>query len=72
MTPNPHEQGINERMKRLVARPFCPQCHLFLEDHNNTTCEMRYEEDEPCATSALKLPPLESLCLLVGDYGSIV
>jgi len=61
------------RMRKLTERPFCPQCHLFIEEHNNKTCDMRYtEEEETCALPAPKLPSLESLCLLVGDSGSIV
>ena len=42
MTPNPKEEGVNERMKRLVARPFCPKCCLFLEEHDDKACDMRY------------------------------
>jgi hypothetical protein len=71
-TPNPHEEGINIRMGRLLARPFCPKCYLFIEEHDDNACNMRYEEDEPCATSAPSQPSLESLCLLVGDSGYTV
>jgi hypothetical protein len=61
-------------MRKLTARPFCPKCHLFIEEHDDNACDMRYtEEDETCALPApQKLPSLESLCLLVGDFGSIV
>jgi hypothetical protein len=68
-TPNPHEEGINERMKRLIARPFCPKCYLFLEEHDNEACDMRWEEDA-CVTSVQKPEPLPLLPLWDGDFGS--
>ena len=71
-TPNPREEAINFRMKRLYAMGHCPQCGLLPREHDDNTCDLHYEEDEVCVQDALKLPPLESLCLLVGDYGSIV
>jgi hypothetical protein len=65
------DNWTNERMKKLVRRPFCPKCCLFLEEHNDNACDMRYEEDkEVCVTSALKLPSLELLQSLDGDSGS--
>ena len=72
MTPNPREEGINERMKLLLAMKHCPQCGLLPRDHDDQSCDMRYEEDEVCALTVSKLPPLESLCLLVGDSGYTV
>lgn len=72
MRVNPKEEWVNERMKRLTARPFCPKCFLFLEEHNNSACDMRYEEDLPCVSCVPKQPSLESLCLLVGDSGFTV
>lgn len=41
-SPNPKEEGINERMKRLLAKPFCYQCYLFLEEHDDNTCDTRW------------------------------
>jgi glutamate mutase epsilon subunit len=52
MTPNPREEGINERMKRLLAMPHCPQCGLLPREHDNYTCDMRYEENEVCVLTA--------------------
>ena len=49
------EDWINVRMAKVVARPFCPKCHLFLDEHNNKVCDMRYvpdPEEELCVTSA--------------------
>lgn len=63
------DDWINERMKKVLARPFCPKCYLFLEQHDDSVCNMRYEEDEECATSVPKLPSLESLQSLDGDSG---
>jgi hypothetical protein len=63
------DDWTNERMKKLTARPFCPKCYLFLEDHDDEACDMRWVEDEVCATSVPKLPSLESLRLLDGDSG---
>jgi hypothetical protein len=45
MTPNPTEEGINERMKRLLAKPFCPKCHLFSQEHDDNACDMRYVKE---------------------------
>jgi hypothetical protein len=42
---NPQEKGINFRMERLLARPFCPSCYLFLEEHDNKACDMRWEPE---------------------------
>ncbi len=63
------DEWIITRMRRLQARPFCPECHLFLGEHDDRTCHMRYEEDIVCVTYAPKLPSPESLQSLVGDYG---
>ena len=38
--------GAYARMKRLLARPFCPSCYLFLEEHDNNACDMRWEPDK--------------------------
>ncbi len=35
------------RMRRLQAKPFCPECHLFLGEHDDLTCSMRWVPDEP-------------------------
>lgn len=43
--PNPYEEGINERMKRLLAMPHCPQCALLPRDHDDDHCDMRYERE---------------------------
>jgi hypothetical protein len=49
------KDGMYERLKRLMARPFCPTCHLFLEEHNDDACDMRWEpEEELCASSVLR------------------
>lgn len=64
--------GINIRMKRLLAMKHCPQCGLLPREHDNSACDMRYEEDEVCALSVSNQPSLESLCLLVGDSGYTV
>lgn len=45
MTINPVEEGINERMRRLLERHFCPKCYVFAEEHDDNTCDMRYTED---------------------------
>ena len=64
------DEWIIVRMRRLQDKPFCPECHLFLGEHDDRTCSMRYEEDEVCATSVSKLPSLELLQSLDGDFGS--
>jgi hypothetical protein len=64
------KEWTNIRMQRVLSRPFCPKCYLFLEEHDDEACDMRWEEDKPvCATSAPKLPSLESLQSLDGDSG---
>lgn len=42
------EEWVNVRMQKIVARPFCPNCHLFLEEHDGVQCDYRYttEPDE--------------------------
>lgn len=46
------EEWVNVRMQKIVARPFCPNCHLFLEEHDDEVCNMRYT-----------IEPEEALCL---------
>lgn len=47
------EQWTIERMRTLINRPFCPKCHLFIEEHDDNECDMRYtEEEETCAMTA--------------------
>ena len=41
---NPNE--VLGRMKQLLLRPFCPKCYLFLEEHNDKDCNMRYIREE--------------------------
>ena len=62
-------EWTNVRMARELARPFCPKCYLFLDEHKDKLCDKRYTEEEPCASSVQKLPSLESLQLLDGDSG---
>lgn len=38
--------GINAGMKRLTERPFCPQCYLFLDEHDDNACNLRWIEEE--------------------------
>lgn len=67
------DDWINERMKKVLKNPFCPKCYLFLDQHDDNVCDMRYEEEpEECASSAPKLPSLELLQSLDGDSGTTV
>lgn len=36
------DEWINIRMERIFAHPFCPKCHVFLEEHDDKACDMRY------------------------------
>jgi len=47
------ENWINVRMQRLLAdepmprwrNAFCPECHKHFTQHNDKTCNMKYEEE---------------------------
>ena len=34
------------RLRKLLAREWCPVCALLPTDHDDTTCEMRYYKGE--------------------------
>ena len=65
-TPNPKEEGINERMKRLTDRPFCPQCYLFLEEHDDNACDLRWFEDEQEEQEKLE----QRMCMACTEVGA--
>ena len=39
---------INVRMRKLLARDFCPVCGLLPADHDDERCEQRYTKEESC------------------------
>lgn len=36
------DNWTNARMRRLLAKEFCPVCALLPEEHDDENCDMRY------------------------------
>jgi hypothetical protein len=59
------DDWINERMKKLTAQPFCPQCYLFLEEHDDSSCDLRWVEEEQEEINKLE----QRMCMECAEAG---